>query len=339
MSDSTRYVKLECQIVITYSNTIVKRRVRNGIIVAGCPRSGSTILAKVLALSPRVGYVEEPFNYQTGMIGSDDRFFPYIYRGSEYQAKYDQLLDDILRGQAHYKENVLQPPTSNPVRLAYRHFLTNRYQIRYWLDTHDPRVKLLALKDPTASLSVEHFLHHPSLSAIFTLRHPCAVVASHIRLGWGSPLGQILEDKALATRFSDDVRNAQISNQEPIVALAWYWRAVNEIVLQVLENNSRLPLITHEHFSRHPQAVTRQLYQLYNIPFTTRVASLLRELTDTENPTDPTGNNIHVLKRNSRENIDRWRKLLTKSEQAKILDICEPLYKRMLALGNIISDD
>ncbi len=47
-----------------------KRKIRPGIMVAGAPRSGSTILSKVLALSPTIGYVEEPFNWQTGMIGT-----------------------------------------------------------------------------------------------------------------------------------------------------------------------------------------------------------------------------------------------------------------------------
>jgi hypothetical protein len=81
---------------------MLSRKPRHGIMITGVPRSGSTILANVLALSPTIGYVEEPFNSQTGMIGTDDHFFPYIYKGSKFQKRYDAILDEILAGRAHY---------------------------------------------------------------------------------------------------------------------------------------------------------------------------------------------------------------------------------------------
>lgn len=318
-----------------YSGNSMKRRTRNGIMITGCPRSGSTILAKVLALSPSVGYAEEPFNSQTGMIGTDDRFFPYIYPGSTYQQQYDQLLHDILTSQAHYKENVLQPPTKNPLRLTYRHFFTNRYHIRYWLDTHNPRVSTLVLKDPTASLSAEHFTSHPKLSVIYTLRHPCGVIASHIRLGWvGSPLESLLQDTELRNKFSQPVQESIHTPQTTAQTLAWYWRAINEIILQSCKKNSSMPIVSHEAFSQNPQAITRSLYRAYNIDYSPKIAAQLRELTGETNPTDPTNNDIHVLKRNSRDNAERWRKLLKPEEQEQIMEICGNTYSQLAELPN-----
>ncbi len=304
-------------------------------MITGCPRSGSTILAHILALARSVGYVEEPFNSQTGMIGSDDCFFPYIYPGSAYQTQYDQLLDDILCGQAHYKENALQPPTHNPLRLAYRHFFTNRYHIRYWLDTHNPYVTTLVLKDPTASLSAEHFAKHPKLSVIYTLRHPCGVIASHIRLGWiGSPLEQFLADDSLRARLSTEVQESINKPQTTPQTLAWYWRAVNEIILQACQKDITKLLVSHEAFSANPQAITRSLYRTYQLDFTPKIAAKLQTLTGSKNPTDPTNNAIHVLARNSQDNAERWRKLLKPEEQTEIMEICGDLYEQLNRLPN-----
>ena len=164
-----------------------RRTIRPGIMIAGVPRSGSTILSKVMALSPTVGYVEEPFNSQTGMIGTHDKFFAYIDSNSAWQAQYSAILHDILAGTAHYKENALQPDTKNPLRLIYRHLFTNRYQIRYWLDTHDPRVKnsYSKIRQPLSQLSTFSRIH---TSRLFT--HCVTPVASspHINVSAGLAL-------------------------------------------------------------------------------------------------------------------------------------------------------
>ncbi len=314
-----------------------KRKIRPGIMVAGAPRSGSTILSKVLALSPTVGYVEEPFNWQTGMIGTDDRFFPYIYEGSAFQPQYDAILNDILRGTAHYKENMLQPETKNPLRMLYRQLFTNRYQIRYWLDTHDPRVKKLVMKDPTATLSTEHFLKNKHLSVIYTLRHPCGVVTSHQRLGWsGSPIQDFLSQKHLYDRMPREVQAVKGRTLTEVEGLAWYWRAVNEFVLQVARQHPTIPIVEHETFSRHPEAVVRQLYGQFDIPFTPKIADELERLTGSQNPTDPTNNEIHVLQRNSRDNVDRWKKMISKADERVIMKICGSTYEKLQALPNTI---
>ncbi|MBP9827218.1 sulfotransferase [Candidatus Saccharibacteria bacterium] len=310
---------------------------RTGIMVAGCPRSGSTILAKVLALSPEVGYIEEPFNSQTGMLGTDDRFFPYIDETSSFYDAYRQILDDILDGRANYKENQLQPETNNPLRIVYRHIFTNRYQIRYKLDTYDPRVKRYVLKDPTATLLTEYFMENPRLRVIYTLRHPCGVVASHQRLGWtGTPIHDFLSRPALFRLLSPDTQAVQGRTLSEVEGLAWYWRAVNEIVLRSAVAHPDMPIVSHESFSRDPISVVRRLFALHNIPFSAKVEQKLVQLTGADNPVDPTNNDIHVLKRNSRANIDRWQKLLSKQDQATIQEICEPVYQKIKLLPNYV---
>lgn len=306
-------------------------------MIAGVPRSGSTILSKVMALSPTVGYVEEPFNSQTGMIGTHDRFFPYIDSNSACQAQYSAILHDILAGTAHYKENALQPDTKNPLRLIYRHLFTNRYQIRYWLDTHDPRVKKLILKDPTATLSTEHFLQNPHLSVIYTLRHPCGVIASHQRLGWvGTPVHDFLRQEPFFQRMSPEVQAVKDRNLPEIEGLAWYWRAVNEYIMQVSKQHTDVVIVEHETFSQHPEAVTRKLYEQYDIAFTPKISQELERLTGSQNPTDPTNNEIHVLQRNSRDNIDRWKKMISQRDERTIMKICGETYQTLQALPNTI---
>lgn len=306
-------------------------------MVAGCPRSGSTVLAKVLAFAPNVGYVEEPFNSQSGMIGTHDRFFPYIYEGSSYHPQYDRLLNNILSGEAHYKENILQPPTINPFRLIYRQVFTNRYQIRYRLDCLNPNVDSFVLKDPTATFSTEHFRKHQSMQIVYTLRHPAGTIASHLRLQWiGTPIQDFLNDPALTQYFSEEVRSQARKELSTLEGLAWYWRAINEYILDVTKRHPDIPIVEHETFSYRPVETSEKLYRRLNIAFTDEIASQVTAITSAENPVAPTDNEIHVLKRNSRANAQRWKKLLSSSEQKTIESICGETYKRIRALPNIL---
>lgn len=308
-------------------------RLKPAVIVTGCPRSGSTILARILALSFRTIYLEEPLNQQTGIIGTDEPFV-YLHEDAPYADTYDAIVKNILAGRAQYKTSYFRPKTHNPARLLFYAVFTNRYQARYMLGTYNPWSRIYITKDPTASFASEYLHRKFNYKVILTVRHPCAVLVSHQRLEWGSPLDLFLANPALKAQLSEEFQNLQVSELSAIESLAWYWRAIYEILTEFAKRNPDFIIVEHEYFSLHPLKVTRQLYRWLELKMTPRIIRKVQRLTSGGNTTDPTDNNVHVLKRNSKANVDRWKKLLPQSEVDIIMAITSETYEKFCQLPN-----
>ena len=76
----------------------MKENIRsNPIFVTGAPRSGTTWVGKMLALSKNIGYIHEPFNtdHNIGRIAKQfDYRFQYIELGKK--SKYEKLFKDVM---------------------------------------------------------------------------------------------------------------------------------------------------------------------------------------------------------------------------------------------------
>jgi len=303
------------------------------VLVAGCPRSGSTILAHLLTLSPCTTYLEEPLNHQTGVEGTN---VPFVYlRADRPNEHYDRIITDILAGKATYKHNIFRPKTRNPLRLLFYRLFVNRYNFRYKRDMLNPFSRIMVSKDPTATLSSEYLHRRYGYKVILTFRHPCAVAASHQRLGWGGGVTtRLLKQKALVAQLSKAVQQLDANTLTPIEKLAWYWRIINETVCLFAQRNPDMLVVQHELFSRQPVGTIERLYQWLDLPFTSRIRRKVQGLTSAGNPTDPRADRAHTLKRNSQDNIERWRKHLSQQDIDTIMKICGPTYEKLQKLPN-----
>lgn len=75
----------------------MKRKInQNPILVTGSHRSGATFVGKMLALSPRIGYIDEPFHRVSGIEGIN-RWFLYIREFFDQKDLMHDHLDEILK--------------------------------------------------------------------------------------------------------------------------------------------------------------------------------------------------------------------------------------------------
>lgn len=311
---------------------------RKVVMVAGCPRSGSTILAKVLSLSHRTAYAEEPLNAQTGLQGTSEQFV-YLHDGSALADTYDRIVTDMVSGRAKYKTSQFKPKQLGLGRRVFYALFTNRYNFQYKLGLLNPFADTLVSKDPTASLSAEYLHQKFGFDVILTLRHPCAVVASHQRLGWRWPIGRLLANPDLKEQLSKELRELKVEGLDSVESLAWYWRAINEMLLVFLKRNPDIKLVEHEHFSAQPQEVTKYLYGWFGLPYTSHVAATVARLTGANNATDPRSDRAHTLRRNSKENIARWKHLMSEADTERILAITGDVYQQLQAVPNNLVHD
>jgi hypothetical protein len=137
-----------------------KGDVKRSIIVAGAGRSGTTWLADIIASQIRARVMFEPFH--PGKV-ADYRQFNYF----QYKRPHDE--DQALY---RYVEKILTGRIRDP-----------------WIDrTVESLVPAYRIIKEIRACLLLKWIHErfPEVPILFIVRHPCAVVASRLKLGWAT---------------------------------------------------------------------------------------------------------------------------------------------------------
>lgn len=299
---------------------------KKSILVTGAPRSGTTFVGKMLALPRDVAYVDEPFNSQTGMQGIDT-WFPYMHV-SESDPN-EKLVKDILNGKTSFKSSQLRPDATNPVRQLARELFVSRENVEHKINAYNPIKRRFLIKDPLACFASEYLHQKFDCHTLVVLRHPASTIASFKRLGWRFHLGELQKQTELMKHHLEPI----IGHLDPdkidnVEEWAHLWLSINKVLETYASRNKDMTIVRHEDLSSEPIKEFAGLYDKYDLKFTPRVQEKIKAHTGAENPAEPTGNAVHVLKRNSAENIKRWKKILTEKEIEIIREITEPFSQK-----------
>lgn len=291
-------------------------------MVTGAPRSGTTFVGKMLALPYHVAYVDEPFNSLTGVKGMDT-WFPYM---TEAKNEHEQLVRDVIEGRASFKQSLIRQGTNNPLRQLAREMFVSRENLEHRLDSYNPLKQRYLIKDPLAAFSSEYLHRQFDLHTVAVMRHPASMLASYKRLGWRFNLDDLKHQPALMDdHLHEIIGRVNARKVSPIEEGSYLWVAINSVLEKYAKRNENMLLVRHEDISRDPLTEFFKMYQRYELPFTTRVQRRIKEHTSADNTADPIGNVVHQLKRDSAENIHRWKKILTQKEIDLIHEITGPL--------------
>lgn len=268
------------------------------ILITGSHRCGSTWLASLLGLARATTVLQEPFNvaphfYALG--GNAKRWFAYAPDIGEAESK-DAFKLVLSRSAGRVYER------RNPAR--YLRFL---------------RRGRLIIKDPIAAFSAEWLVTEFGVVPLVLVRHPAAFAASLKRLSWYFPFEdlasqeQLIEDVLFP--FRDDLMNPP---QEVVEQAALLWLVIYHALDLYASRGSDWTVVRHEDISEDPVMHLKNLYRVFGLDWEPRIETRVRGLSHRDNPTDPRDGAVHVLKRNSRENIKRWRRVLSSSEVSYI---------------------
>ncbi len=300
---------------------------RAPLLVTGAHRSGTTWVGRMLAASGRMVYINEPLNrdHRPGVFrAAVPYWYLYLHPGNEapYLAAFRETL--ALRYGWLRELRALRTPRDGArlVRDGLR-WLWGRW-----------RGGRPLLKDPFALLSVPWFIERLGVQAVVLVRHPAAVVASWLRLGWVVHPKQLLNQPALWEQSAlgpeeHAVLRAAAGTTDRLEWAAALWRALYAAVDRY---RRAVPVIVvrHEDLAHQPLNGFAALYTRLGLAFHPRARrAIARSTRGRGSHTDP--RRPHVTALDSRAAARAWQRHLTPAQVQRIRSLTEPVAARFYA--------
>ena len=274
------------------------------ILITGAHRSGTTWVGKMIANSPRVRYIHEPFNIDYSPYKVKPGYwFQYVTRENEGPL-YEQINELVfpLSRKAKGPRKFLQRFKSNP-----------------------PGQRVL-MKDPIAVFSAEWLATRFNMDVVVMIRHPAAFVHSIRERNWTHDFNHFLKQPLLLEEhlgpFKEDILKFTRKEYDIIDQAVLLWKLIYYMVSRYREKYPGWLYIRHEDLSADPLKGFPEIFKYLDIEFSRKIKKIIREHSDEELPVN---GGIHSIKRNSKAIIKKWKNNFTVEEVKKIRDGVEPV--------------
>jgi hypothetical protein len=294
------------------------------ILVTGAHRSGTTWVGRMIARSPAVRYIHEPFNpdaFEPGICAARfEREFTYVC--AENAASYQNDLRRCLELRYRFGHAI---PAIRTLSHAVRSLRdSGRFAISRWR-----RARPL-MKDPHAVFSAEWLEETFGMDVVVMVRHPAAFVGSIKKAQWSFRFEQFLEQPLLMRRhlraFEAEIEALAAGRADLVDQGILLWNVIYDVVRKYADRHPGWVFVRHEDLSRNPDSVFRDLYQKLGLGYTRNVRRAINDFSGPHNPAEQhPGSHI---RRDSRANIWNWIHRLTADEIARIKARTQPVAGR-----------
>jgi hypothetical protein len=142
---------------------------------------------------------------------------------------------------------------------------------------------------------------------VLLLRHPCAVAASRLALGWGDNLSEMMEQEELVEDFlipvEAEIRDARDAFERHVFS----WCIENSVPLRQF-GPGEIHLAFYERFLVHPEEELRRLFTFLGEDFDRRVYRAL----DRPSP---------LTREDESPSVDAWRRSVTDARLERVIEI------------------
>lgn len=277
------------------------------IIVSGSHRSGTTWAGKMIALSPKVRYIHEPFNIGEHKDAPFENWFEYI----DPKGAPNRLAGSYINEYTGWTFSAVK----RDARRGIRQFFSNT------------RKKILSrplIKDPIAFYSLPWLFNQFQADIIILVRHPAAFIASLKVKGWEFDFNNYLRQEKLMQDvlflYRDQIEKLANKKHDIIDQGILLWNTIYYTVSQYKTSYPGWQFYRHEDISRDPISSFKKMYESLNLQFSEQIENEITKYCTNEKSSDQ-------LIRNSRENIHKWKDRLTEKEISRIKEGTEDIYK------------
>ena len=271
------------------------------VVVAGVARSGTTWLAEVLAASVPTREMFEPFHSVKVERYRGFEYLQYVRPDADAPELFG-FADDVLRG---------------------------RIRDPRWIDQNVTafRPHLRVVKDVRICMFLRWLSDRfPDVPMVYLVRHPCAVVASHLGLGWSMEhdFRSILAQPALIEDHLVDHVEWMRGLDDPLDRVAVIWCVENLVALRQI-HGSRIPVVFYENMVRHADRVLPAVFDAVGLEFDEGVLTTLGRRSSTVFEGTP----FHA----GEDPTVAWTRRLSSEQVRRVLDVVE-----RFGLGHLYRD-
>jgi hypothetical protein len=242
------------------------------LLVTGMPRSATSWVGKMLEVSGRFVYVNEPLNPRhppgrsPGVLCADvEHAFQYV--SEENERLWLAAFQDTVRLRYHPLAELRRN------RSPYDLGRLVKYGSSFTLGRVLGRSALI--DDPYAVFAAPWLARRLGCRVVVIVRSPVGVVSSYKRLGWTPNLAGLLGQPALLRDWLDpfrtDIAAALARPEDRVGQASLLWRAVYATVAAYRDQVPGLEIVRHEDLSLDPVPAFAKLYGHLGLPFGERV--------------------------------------------------------------------
>ncbi|HBL10845.1 MAG TPA: hypothetical protein DD379_05465 [Cyanobacteria bacterium UBA11162] len=285
------------------------------ILITGFHRSGTTWVGKMLAASPSVRFVAEPFNLNHSQCLCGHQFkYWFQYISSENESHFYTHLKhtlDLSYNFAGELRTVRTAKDASNLLVGSSKFLLRRFL----------NIRPL-IKDPIALFSAEWLATKFNLDVVVLIRHPAAFAGSLKRLNWKFPFSHFLEQPLLMRDvlqpFAGEIKHYTQRDYDIIDQAILLWKIFYHVIFSYKNNHDNWIFVRHEDISINPLKYYQTLCNQLQLEFTPKMIQSIKEHSYSEDISQVIDQEIHRLKRDSQQNILRWKTILNTSEIDRI---------------------
>lgn len=297
------------------SNKIVKKP----ILITGSHRSGSTWVGKMIAQSPSVTYIHEPFNiaHPPGVGICNAKFSHWFtYITAENEALFYKPIRKTVNFSYNLIDELIAKGKKNPkeglsVLAEYKKSIQYRFS----------QVRPL-IKDPIALFSSEWLASRFNTDIIVLIRHPAAFASSLKLQNWTFPFSHFLEQPLLMRdhlyEFEAEISAYAAKEHEIIDQATLLWKIIHSMILKYQQKHKDWVFVRHEDISLDPLSQFQHIFNYLNLNFYSDIQKTIQDYSSPKNPSEGKLNVVHSLRRDSKSNIRNWQKRLSESEIERI---------------------
>jgi hypothetical protein len=254
---------------------------RSSVFLAGSGRSGTTWVSDIVNHRNAYRFVFEPFHPARVRMMEGFRRKQYL-RPGDRREEYLGPARTVLTGEL-------------------RSLWTDRFNKRFV-------ARRRLIKDIRANLLLgwmrENF---PGMPMILLLRHPCAVAASRLALGWGDALAETMEQEELVEDFLLPMEAEIRAAHDPFERHLFSWCIENHVPLSQF-GPGEIHVSFYENFLARPDHELRRLFDFLGEDFDERVYRTLKRPSP-------------LSRRPDSPSVDAWRRSVTDRQLERAVEI------------------
>jgi hypothetical protein len=287
---------------------------RPPVLLTGAHRSGTTWVGRMLALSPELGYINEPFNphHQRGVCACA---FPLWFQSvnGENEHRFKRHLEAMLAFRYRLVPQLAHLRSRDDVESQLRDGVT--------FARSRARNARALVKDPIAAFSADWLARTFGMTTIVLVRHPAAFAASLQRLGWSHRFEDFLAQPALMREqlhdFEDEIRSMVHHDHDIIDHAALLWRLIYSVLLRYRDAHPDWIVVRHEDLARDPVRGFGELYRRLGLDYSQRIVDQVTWYSSGSSELEADAP-PHAIHRDSVQTTASWRRRLSSEQQSRL---------------------